>query len=551
MDLLKSRTEPSFKRFEAIILGLYTALVATITHYHEPWSDEAQAWLIARDSGLRELFLKRLHYEGTPGLWHLLLWILARMHFSFAAMHWATALIGIATAYLILHYSPFPPLVRAILPFTFPLVFQTAIIARSYSLVPLLSFLICIAITAKRNRPLLLAVLIGLLANTSLLAFMLALGVIPLYVLELRALKLRPSKQSLIFSGAILGLLLLFAIYTALPAPDISFAPGAKFASHPHIGSFLSKVTGIPLPPHLQPIVELAKRPSPPNLSDEFARKYFASHLSLGHQFLRGVNIISLAFFSVSRFNLLAILFYATLLLWQTSHRALVTLLPFLMLLAGGYPLGFSEHHISLIATALIMSLWLTWSRASIVSPNRLDLIFQIILLAVIVEQAAWTAHAAIFDIRGPFDGSVATAHFILPKIGNYRVDSIGADPISIQPYATHNIFSNQTSTYWPWRVGADPDTGLTKTLTQHPDFILDSEAFTGDTLWNDQIIKELPEGQIYDLRDKATYLKEHGYRETHRFCGRQPAQFGFSRKTCYLVYEPIHSLNAGKAGTH
>ena len=38
-----------------------------------PWGDEAQAWMLARGNGLWALFRYRLHYEGTPGLWHLLL----------------------------------------------------------------------------------------------------------------------------------------------------------------------------------------------------------------------------------------------------------------------------------------------------------------------------------------------------------------------------------------------------------------------------------------------------------------------------------------------
>lgn len=65
MDLLKPRSHPSFHKLEAIVLGLYVLLSGWITHFHEPWADEAQSWLIARDSSLSDLFLKRLHYEGT------------------------------------------------------------------------------------------------------------------------------------------------------------------------------------------------------------------------------------------------------------------------------------------------------------------------------------------------------------------------------------------------------------------------------------------------------------------------------------------------------
>lgn len=542
MDLLKPRSHPSFGRFEAIILGLYVLLSGWITYFHEPWSDEAQAWLIARDSSLSDLFLKRLHYEGTPGLWHLLLWIFCRLHISYNGMHWATVLIGVAAVYVLLRYAPFPPLVRGALPFTFPLIFQTAVIARSYSLVPLLVFLICVVLTGKRNRPLAFALLVGLLANTSLVAFMLAVGIVPLYLVRLTKMENRPSKQLLLLSGSTLALLFLFAIYTALPAPDISFAPGAEFASHPGTGRLLSEITGIPWPPPKVPVLALSMMPGRPHLADEFVARHFAGRLPvfIGHQFLKVVSFCSLPFFSVSQSNLLAGLFFVALLLWQIRHRSLIASLPLLALLIGAYRLGLSAHHTSVVATALILAIWLTWSRSSTSIPKRLDLIFQIILLAVLLEQIAWTAHATIYDIYQPFDGSRSAAKFILPEVGRYRVASIGIEPLSIQPYAAHNIYYNQQSTYWPWRIGGDPDSYLAKTVAQHPDFILDGEAFTGDTVLFDQILLEVPPDAIYDLRDKAAYLRQHGYRETHRFCGLQPAHFGFSKKTCEVVYQPI-----------
>lgn len=40
---------------------------------HEKWGDEAQAWLLARDTSLSELIFFYASYEGTPVLWHLIL----------------------------------------------------------------------------------------------------------------------------------------------------------------------------------------------------------------------------------------------------------------------------------------------------------------------------------------------------------------------------------------------------------------------------------------------------------------------------------------------
>jgi len=538
MDLLKARTEPSFKRLEAVVLGLYTILVGCVTYFHEPWADEAQSWLIARDSSLHDIFFKRLHYEGTPGLWHLLLWIFCRLHMSYTAMHWATALIAVAAIYVLLRYSPFPPLVRAVFPFTFYLVFNTAIIARSYSLVPLLTFAACAVLTAKRNRPILFAILVGLLANTSVIAFLLALGLAPLYFFWSRRDIATTSNGRMVLAGSALMLLLLFAVYTALPAPDMTFGTGRILVSHPAIGHLLSKITGIPQPTTKEVFLSLPLKPKAPDLNAGFLA---AHHYLVGHLALKFVRYGSLPFFAVSKSNVLAFLFYATLLWWLICRRSLIAVLPLLVLLIGGNYIGMGEHHISVITVALIVSLWLAWSRPAYIS-RRSELFFQLVLLAVLIEQAAWTAHAAVYDIRNPFDGSIATAHFILPKANKNRIANIGFEEIGILPYVSHNIFYNQSTTYWPWEQGLDPDANFAQTVAQHPDFILDAEASNEDTTMFDQILEQIPRYWPYSLRDKASYLREHGYRETHRFCGLQPAQFGFYRKTCYLVYEPIRS---------
>ena len=51
---------------EWIALGLYAVLVAWLTVHHEPWPDEAQAWLIARDNSFFGM-LRQVHYEGNTG----------------------------------------------------------------------------------------------------------------------------------------------------------------------------------------------------------------------------------------------------------------------------------------------------------------------------------------------------------------------------------------------------------------------------------------------------------------------------------------------------
>ena len=67
-------------RLHCIVLAAYVIVVGTVMCFHEPWFDEAQAWLIARDCSWREMILKRPHYEGHPPLWWMMLADLQSLH---------------------------------------------------------------------------------------------------------------------------------------------------------------------------------------------------------------------------------------------------------------------------------------------------------------------------------------------------------------------------------------------------------------------------------------------------------------------------------------
>ena len=82
MRILKLRNLQSshYARTLALLLAfvLYIAIIAIVMCFHAPWFDEAQSWLIARDSPLASIFSVRPHYEGHPPFWNLLLAIAAK-----------------------------------------------------------------------------------------------------------------------------------------------------------------------------------------------------------------------------------------------------------------------------------------------------------------------------------------------------------------------------------------------------------------------------------------------------------------------------------------
>jgi hypothetical protein len=122
--------------FETGILAGYAAIVASAIAHHEPWADEAQAWQLARNLSLHDLFFTYLHYEGHPILWFVVLRALNLLGVSYAGMHWMCGAIGVCATAIFLFYSPFPKYLKALLPFTYFLLFQYVVMGRSYVFVP-------------------------------------------------------------------------------------------------------------------------------------------------------------------------------------------------------------------------------------------------------------------------------------------------------------------------------------------------------------------------------------------------------------------------------
>ena len=107
-------------RLHCAVLAVYVILVATVMCFHEPWFDEAQAWLIARDCSWREMILERPHYEGHPPLWWMILAIPAKLGVPYEI---GLKSVNLAFATLMIWLLEFktklPEPFKAILPFSY------------------------------------------------------------------------------------------------------------------------------------------------------------------------------------------------------------------------------------------------------------------------------------------------------------------------------------------------------------------------------------------------------------------------------------------------
>src|SRR5579862_3063718 len=172
LQVVSSSERPAAARWWRIadfgVFATWIGIVAFTLRYHEKWADEAQAWLIARDLDLKTIWFHELRYEGSPGLWHTILWLAQHV---FHARYDALGYIGMADATagvaLLIFKAPFPRYIRWPLAFTYFMVYQYAVIARPYTLMPLLAFAAAL-LFKDLEHPERMTVVLVLLANLSL-----------------------------------------------------------------------------------------------------------------------------------------------------------------------------------------------------------------------------------------------------------------------------------------------------------------------------------------------------------------------------------------------
>lgn len=162
------------KHYRVLVIILFVISSLIIGLKHEPWLDEAQSWLIARDTSLYTLFFKYLHAEGHPALWYLILKFIQFLGVPYKYLFIVPIIFSTIGIIVLLYKSNFPWYIKCLLPFVFFIFYQYTIIARSYCLIlPILALLA--SIWKERYEKielftLLLILLVSLELHTYLLA---------------------------------------------------------------------------------------------------------------------------------------------------------------------------------------------------------------------------------------------------------------------------------------------------------------------------------------------------------------------------------------------
>lgn len=171
---------------EILALTLYILCMVIIMYFHEPWYDEAQSWLIARDASLKEILFVLPHYEGHPPIWHLILLPFAKLGAPFELSIKFVSLAFCSTAMgLLIFKSPFKRIVRLTVPFTYFFFYQYGVISRPYCVL-MLGFILCGMFYKEKDvKPFRFIMALGILCSASAYGIILSAGIAIVWLIEI------------------------------------------------------------------------------------------------------------------------------------------------------------------------------------------------------------------------------------------------------------------------------------------------------------------------------------------------------------------------------
>lgn len=539
---------------ETAVLAGYAAVVAAGIAWHEPWADEAQAWLLGRDNSWWNLIMHRIRYEGSPGLWHTIMWLLARMHVGYAGMHWVSGLIALAGIAAFLLWAPFPPILKILFPFGFWLAYQDAVVARSYVVFAVLAFpaaaLLRRATVTGLTRGKLfgLAILLGLMANVSVHGFVASLG----FALAAVALWRRQSRTAPIriaLPAALLCCFWIFVVVTVFPPSDVDFPAGRNLQlSAQKIWASLGSKTA------KAELLEEKMRGAEPRPGELPMLTGHAFQKTPGEaRWHKIARILSLITYPVSNFRFLAlaacILVIAQAIVFRPARGQLgwIGLMPWVLMVLVFTWMYLAPRHAGMLWEAFLAALWLTWPAEPIASGHAVWLRRLTIaaLVLVALNQVQWTLHSTWDDIHKPYAGDEETANWLKANAAGKRVAGFAYHSVGITAWFDRPIYFNQPTTYWIWAQGPRIDARAPFTIAKHPDVIVvggwnwseHNADITED--WIRPSLSTLWDVPLNDAFRIIPYAEAHGYRETHRFCGHAFMRSGYSEELCDVVLQP------------
>lgn len=447
---------------DVITLIIYLLGVCTVSFFHEPWFDEAQAWAIARSGTIKEILFEIPHYEGHPPLWHLILTPFAKLGAPYELSLAAVNIFFMTLAVTVLLFkSPFPKLIRCLLPFNFFLFYQYGVISRPYCILVLAIFLAAVCYKNRNEHPVKYLLCLTLMCAIHSMGIIIAGAFCIVWLCEIFAEKYRAGKLATVFKDkrcwlmASLLILVLLIIVEIFPHYN-TYTPSSSNTDE--LFSFNFSIST--LLRFMLIITEATVGQMPPG------PQYIYDYISL-------IPLCALSFF----------LFALCCMLFCKNKKLSIFLLTYTLFASFCVLLYSSVHHMGLVMILLIYLFWIILDENGRIElpkffvslynsvGNALKIAIKIIAFLPLIVPITWTGASSYLDIRYPYWLNEAADFIKEYDLEDYRIlspwtqelvedpeDVWGVDEatldwedyplingiaVALDPYFDYNVFYN------------------------------------------------------------------------------------------------------------
>lgn len=379
---------------DVITLIIYLLGVCTVSFFHEPWFDEAQAWAIARSGTIKEILFEIPHYEGHPPLWDLILLPFAKLgapyELSLAVVNIFFMTLAVA---VLLFKSPFPKLIRCLLPFNFFLFYQYGVVSRPYCILVLAIFLAAACYKNRNEHPVKYLLCLALMCAVHSYGIIIAGCLCIVWLIEIFTEYKKSGKLADILKDRrcwLMFCLLIFAMLVmAAIVPDENVYLGGKMSS------------------------ETEKKFDFSCINILFCFVIFSDSIITSFFNYAGVPSEIASQIPVIVVSILLVALFVTI--TYRNKKLLTFLLPYGVLSIFGSFVYISPHHIGVITAFVIFVLWIIvdengkvllpeyMNKISAKIGKKLKVILKAIAFLPLLIPIAWSCTSSYFDIRYPY----------------------------------------------------------------------------------------------------------------------------------------------------
>ena len=213
------------------IMAIYFALSLIGILSHEIWLDEAQHFLIARDSKSLTALFSNMKYDGHVQLWNYLLFFITHyISSTVLAMQLFHLVIVNIAVFVFLRFAPFSLLVKILVIAGYYFLFEYSLLSRNYALGILWLFILCSIIGKPDGKMIVVGLLCFLMCLTHLFFLFAAIGIMLYYLYNSFNEKKFPKQFAVFVSFTLAGILLAFLQMKQIPTDNTYFHPAFQLS---------------------------------------------------------------------------------------------------------------------------------------------------------------------------------------------------------------------------------------------------------------------------------------------------------------------------------